>query len=77
MVATEVASDDTGSYRKAMVLWDCHNWREFIEEEIRTFEHKGVWSLVDFPAGNEAILTRWVHDVKTKANRLLNTIGIH
>lgn len=64
---------DPRSYEEARDRRNHRKWREAMEDEIWTIQQKPVWTLTERPAGKKFIATRWVYQVKKKANGIIDS----
>ena len=51
---------DPLTFMKAMKLVFANEWREACQYEIDALAKNGTWTLVDLPAGQKAIKSKWV-----------------
>jgi transposase InsO family protein len=60
-----VAEGAPNTYKEACESGDAVEWRAAMEKEMQAMERNGVWTLVDYPPGQQVIKSRWVFAVKT------------
>ena len=45
---------------------DSIKWDQAMNDEMRSLEKNDTWVLTDLPAGNRALLKKWVFIIKTE-----------
>ena len=58
-------NDEPMSYEEAMVGPDSNKWLEAMKSEIGSMYVNKVWTFVDFPDDQQAILNKWIFKRKT------------
>jgi len=55
---------EPGSYAEAVQGPDQAAWKEAMDEEVRSLQQNGTWSLVDLPPDRKALHGKWVYKLK-------------
>ena len=57
--------DEPANYEEAMVSPDSAKWLEAMRSEIRSMYENKVWTLIDLPNDQQAMLNKWIFKRKT------------
>lgn len=69
---TPVALEEPHTYTEAIGRADGNRSIEAMKEEILSIKQISVWSLADLPNETEAIATKWMYQLKRKADGLVD-----
>ena len=57
--------DELANYEEAMMSPDSAKWLEAMKSEMGSMYENKVWTLVDFPDDQQAMLNKWIFKRKT------------
>lgn len=60
--------NDPKSFEEAVNCSDALQWKNAMDEEIRSFSSNGTWVLTDLPADKTAVGSKWVYKRKINEN---------
>lgn len=60
--------DEPKTYNQAINCEEKRMWFESMQNELNSIEKNKTWTLVDLPAGRQAIGSRWVYKIKRNAD---------
>ena len=66
-IARTLDSDDPSSYTEALKSQQAPEWKEAIEEELKSIIENNTWELVELPKGRTPVKCRWTFRVKREA----------
>ena len=65
LAATKVTpTGDPTSYDYAMQTPEAYQWQKAMEDELKSLQENGTWTLVDLPDGRTTVKNRWVYLTK-------------
>ena len=65
LAATKVTpTGDPASYDYAMQTPEAYQWQKAMEDELKSLQENGTWTLVDLPDGRTTVKNRWVYLTK-------------
>jgi len=66
--SAEFCAQEPLSYQQAIRSPDSAKWREAMDEEFKSLEKNGTWTLARLPEGRKQIQCKWVCKMKFKVD---------
>ena len=55
-------------YEEAISSSNCDNWKEAMEQEMKSLRDNDTWDLVELPRDGKTVGSKWIYKVKIKAD---------
>jgi len=59
--------EEPTSYRQAKVSPQWSDWKNVMDEELKSLKENDVWDVIPKPAGRKVVASRWVYEAKENA----------
>ncbi|CAI7875044.1 unnamed protein product [Closterium sp. NIES-54] len=59
---------EPATLKEALESSDAEEWKNTMENELKSIEENGTWELVELPEGRKAITSKWLFKIKSDAD---------
>ena len=60
--------EEPSFYEEAINSSNCDNWKEAMEQEMKSLRDNRTWDLVELPRDGKTVGSKWIYKVKIKAD---------
>ena len=53
-------TDETMTYTEAMTSKESKQWKQAMDEEMRTLQRNRTWELIEKPKGQKVVTCKWI-----------------